>query len=85
MTGQTIGSNWALLFFAFQLYSIMKGVKAMKKFLKVCGIILGAAICIELFPLLILVLVIAFVCAKGDTAKDKANRIMDKTKKIINC
>ena len=62
----------------------MKGVKAMKKFLKVCGIILGTAVIIELSPLFIPVLVIAFVCAKGDTPKGKANRIIDKTKRIIN-
>ena len=56
----------------------------MSKFLKICGIILGTAICIELSPLFIPVLVIAFVCTKGDSAKDKANAIIDKTKRIIN-
>lgn len=56
----------------------------MKKFLKVCGIILGTAVCIELSPLFIPVLVIAFVCTKGDSTKDKANKVIDKTKRIIN-
>lgn len=56
----------------------------MSKFLKVCGIILLFAVGVELAPLLILVLIIALVKARGDTLKEKSNNVIDKTKRIIN-
>ena len=56
----------------------------MKKFLKICGLVLLFAVLVEVSPILILVLMIAFVCGKGDTAKDRANAMIDKTKRIIN-
>ena len=57
----------------------------MKKFLKICGLVLLFAIWVEFSPIIILVLMIAFICGKGDTAKEKANALIDKTKRIINC
>lgn len=57
----------------------------MKKFLKICGLVLSFAILVEFSPIIILVLMIAFICGKGDTAKEKANALIDKTKRIINC
>lgn len=57
----------------------------MKKFLKVLGLILLFAILVEFSPILILVLMVIFLCTKGDSAKDKANKVVDKTKRIINC
>ena len=56
----------------------------MKKFLKICGLILLFAVLVEVSPMLILVLMIAFICGKGDSAKEKANNMIDKTKRIIN-
>lgn len=57
----------------------------MKKFLKICGLVLLFAVLVEFSPIIILVLMIAFICGKGDTAKEKANTLIDKTKRIINC
>lgn len=57
----------------------------MKKFLKICGLVLLFAVLVEFSPIIILVLMIAFICGKGDTAKEKANALIDKTKRIINC
>ena len=56
----------------------------MKTFGKICLYILIFAAAVELSPLLILVLIIMFACMKGDGAKDKANKVLDKTKRIIN-
>lgn len=56
----------------------------MKTFGKVCLYILIFAAAVKLSPLLILVLIIMFACMKGDGAKDKANKVLDKTKRIIN-
>lgn len=57
----------------------------MKKFLKILWLILLFAILVEFSPIIILVLMIAFVCGKGETAKEKANAMLEKTKNIINC
>ena len=56
----------------------------MNKFLKACGIVLLFAIGCELAPLLILVLIIALICAKGSGPKEKANAVIDRTKRFIN-
>ena len=55
----------------------------MNKILKVLGLILLFAVLVEVSPIIILVCIIGFCMMKG-TSKDKANRIIDKTKKIIN-
>lgn len=57
----------------------------MKKILKVFGLILMFAILVNLSPIILLVIMGIFLFTKGDSAKDKANRIVDKTKRIINC
>ena len=57
----------------------------MKKFLKILWLILLFAILVEFSPIIILVLMIAFVCGKGETAKEKANAMLEKAKTIINC
>ena len=56
----------------------------MSKFLKICGLVLLFAVLVEVSPIIILVLMIAFICGKGDTAKDKANNMVDKVKNVIN-
>lgn len=57
----------------------------MKKFLKILWLILLFAILVEFSPIIILVLMVAFICGKGETAKEKANAMLEKTKNIINC
>lgn len=56
----------------------------MKKMFKVLWLILLFAILVEFSPIIILVLMVAFVCGKGETAKEKANAILEKAKIIIN-
>lgn len=55
----------------------------MNKILKVLGLILLFAVLVEVSPIIILMLIVAFCVMKGDN-KEKANRIIDKTKRIIN-
>lgn len=61
----------------------MKGVDFMKTLLKVCLIIIGFAFACEFAPLLILGLIIA-VLVMGGTPKENVNKILDKTKDLIN-
>lgn len=55
----------------------------MNKILKGLGLILLFAVLVEVSPIIILVLIVAFCVMKG-TPKEKANRVLDKTKKVIN-
>lgn len=55
----------------------------MKTLLKVCLIIIGFAFACEFAPLLILGLIIA-VLVMGGTPKENVNKILDKTKDLIN-
>jgi len=57
----------------------------MKKIMRILWLILLFAILVEFSPIIILVLMVAFVCGKGETAKEKANAMLEKTKNIINC
>lgn len=57
----------------------------MKKFMRILWLILLFAILVEFSPIIILVLMVAFVCGKGNSAKEKANAMLEKTKNIINC
>lgn len=57
----------------------------MKKILKVLGLILLFAILVNFSPIIILVIMGVFLFTKGDSAKDKASKIVDKTKRIIDC
>ena len=53
------------------------------KLLKICLVIILFALACESAPLIILALIIAMLVMKG-TPKENANRILEKTKKIIN-
>jgi hypothetical protein len=56
----------------------------MNTFLKICGLVLLFAVAVELSPLLILVLIVALWKAKGNSPKEKANSVIDRTKRFIN-
>ena len=71
-----------LCVFAFQYSSIMKGGIVMK-LLKIFLVIILFALACESAPLIILALIVAMLVMKG-SPKENANKILEKTKKIIN-